>query len=108
MQLAQMRALHQFGHAIDDNHRPAVVLSPIKEFKQSRGILAVQHMNDEDDFALKQIVFDMAPLVFGKWTTEVVSAQLQIDAIITVDLALCVTQRRQQTRPDVENRDLHY
>ncbi len=64
-------------------------------------------MNDENDVRVVQIIFDFRPLAIAQRRSEVICSYTQIEIVRTVDLSLRMLERREQTRPDVEDHDLH-
>src|SRR6185369_6043724 len=92
-------------HTIDNYDR--IVSQFIECRNKARCILAIHHVNDEDDIRFFKILFDVEPLTIAQRRAEVVRRHTQVELVRTIDLALRVFERGQQTRADVENSDIH-
>ena len=68
-----------------------------RQRQKTRRVLSIQHMNNEDDFGSTEITFNRLPFVFSVLTAEVMDRQTQVKFVLTIDLALRIAQRREQT-----------
>src|SRR5258708_601309 len=79
----------------------------IKEGQEPRSVFAIHHVNDEKDFRVAQIIFNRAPLVVSKRSAKIVSRNAQIKTMLPANLALGVTQRREQAGTYIKDGNLH-
>jgi hypothetical protein len=97
IQLSHPRPAHQIRHAVDNNHRMMSRPVSLKRVEQSHSVLAVHHMNYEDDIRPAQIPFNLAPLPFRQARAEIVRSYSQVERILTINLALSLPQRGEKT-----------
>ena len=68
----------------------------IKQWQQTPGVLAIHHVDHEDDFGRGEITLDCLPFIFSKLRAEVADCQAQVKPVLAIDLALRIAQRGQQ------------
>ena len=106
-QLPHTRPAHQLRHAVDDDDGAVFGLEASEQRHESRGVLAVGDVDDEDDFRLAEVALHLRPLALRERRAEVVRGDAKAGALASVDLPLRVAQGGEQARTDVENRGLH-
>src|SRR5688500_15310287 len=93
------RPAHQLRHAVDDDD--GVVVEPFKCSHEARRVLAVHDVYDENHVRNFEIAFNFQPLAIAERRAEVVRSYTQAELMNTIDLSLCVFQRREQTRTHI-------
>src|SRR6266536_625036 len=79
----------------------------IEQRQQPRCVFAIQHMAHENYIGFSQVIFNDRPRIVRKSRTKIVGSNAQIEAVLPLDLTLCVSQRRYQTRSDVYKSYFH-
>ena len=70
-------------------------LKALKQWEQPRRVLAIHHVNDENNVGFAQIILDRAPLIIRERCAKVVRRHAQIESVPLIDFLLGVPQRRQ-------------
>src|ERR1051325_5497224 len=70
-------------------------------------VLTIHHVNDEDDVGVVEVCFDFLPLAVTQRRSEVICCHTEVEFVRPINLALCVLQRCEQTRPDIQDGDVH-
>ena len=79
----------------------------IKRCGNSSGVLALGHVNNEDQLTRGNIAFGRAPRGLVERGAAVVGCKSEIDPVFSLDLRLGPLERRDQTGSHAENGYLH-
>ena len=99
-QLPHARPAHQLRHAVNNDYG-LVSFELLERGNESRRILTIHHVNDKNNVRVSNIGFDVLPLNITQRRPKIVSRHPQPETVHTINLALSVLERRQQTRPNI-------
>ena len=78
----------------------------IKQLDEARRVLAVRDVKDEDDIRLADIAHDARPFNSVERQAEVIRRHAETERVTAFDVTLGLSERREQTRPDIQDCNL--
>ena len=98
---------HEIRHAVDHDDGRVLLFVTVERVNKPRSIFTIHHVDGEDDIRGPQVVFNFRPLVVSEWRAKVVGCDLQLEFVLAINFALRLFQRPQETRPYIQDGDLH-
>ena len=99
---------HQIGHAVDHHNCIMFIRVTFERLNQTNSILAIHHVDHEDDVCLTDILRNFLPLRISQRRAEIMSSDVQVQVVNLIDLTLRIFQRTEKTGADVEDGDVHW